>query len=65
MQDLIEQCGCHVCQSIRNVKYAMGNGLHCCNNKLNNRILNLTPENTTQHSRIVTIAHKGSSTITK
>ena len=34
-------------------------------NKLNDLILNLTPENMTQHSRIVTITHKGSSTPTK
>ena len=29
-KDLIEQCGCQVCQRITNVTYAMGNGLHCC-----------------------------------
>ena len=34
-------------------------------NKTNNLILNLTPENVTQHSRIVTTTHKGSSTPTK
>ena len=34
-------------------------------NKTNELILNLTPENVTQHSRIVTTAHKGSSTPTK
>ena len=34
-------------------------------NKTNNLILNLTPENVTQHSRIVTTACKGSSTPTK
>ena len=35
------------------------------NNKTNDLILNLTPENVTQHSRIVTTTHKGSSTPTK
>ena len=35
------------------------------NNKTNNLILNLTPENVTQHSRIVTTTRKGSSTPTK
>ena len=35
------------------------------NNKTNNLILNLTPEDMTQHSRIVTTTHKGSSTPTK
>ena len=34
-------------------------------NKTNNLILNLTPENLTQHSRIVTTTRKGSSTPTK
>ena len=34
-------------------------------NKTNNLILNLTPENVTQHSRIVTTTRKGSSTPTK
>ena len=34
-------------------------------NKTNDLILNLTPENVTQHSRIVTTACKGSSTPTK
>ena len=34
-------------------------------NKTNDLILNLTPENMTQHSRIVTTTHKGSSTPTK
>ena len=34
-------------------------------NKTNNLILNLTLENVTQHSRIVTTTHKGSSTPTK
>ena len=34
-------------------------------NKTNDLILNLTPENVTQHSRIVTTTHKGSSTPTK
>ena len=34
-------------------------------NKTNDLILNLTPENMTQHSRIVTTSHKGSSTPTK
>ena len=34
-------------------------------NKTNNLILNLTPENVTQHSRIVTTTCKGSSTPTK
>ena len=34
-------------------------------NKTNDLILNLTPENVTQHSRIVTITRKGSSTPTK
>ena len=33
--------------------------------KTNDLILNLTPENVTQHSRIVTTTHKGSSTPTK
>ena len=32
------------------------------NNKTNNLILNLTPENVTQHSRIVTTTRKGSMT---
>ena len=36
---------------------------HC--NKTNDLILNLTPENVTQHSRIVTTTRKGSSTPTK
>ena len=35
------------------------------NNKTNDLMLNLTPENVTQHSRIVTTTHKGSSTPTK
>ena len=35
------------------------------NNKINDLILNLTPENVTQHSRIVTTTRKGSSTPTK
>ena len=35
------------------------------NNKTNDLILNLTPENVTQHSRIVTTTCKGSSTPTK
>ena len=35
------------------------------NNKTNDLILNLTPENVTQHSRIVTTTRKGSSTPTK
>ena len=39
--------------------------LYLSNNKTNDLILNLTPENVTQHSRIVTTAHKGSSTPTK
>ena len=34
-------------------------------NKTNDLILNLTPENVTQHSRIVTTTCKGSSTPTK
>ena len=34
-------------------------------NKTNDLMLNLTPENVTQHSRIVTTTHKGSSTPTK
>ena len=34
-------------------------------NKTNDLILNLTPENVTHHSRIVTTTHKGSSTPTK
>ena len=34
-------------------------------NKTNDLILNLTPENMTQHSRIVTTTCKGSSTPTK
>ena len=34
-------------------------------NKTNNLKTNLTPENVTQHSRIVTTTHKGSSTPTK
>ena len=34
-------------------------------NKTNDLILNLTPENVTQHSTIVTATHKGSSTPTK
>ena len=34
-------------------------------NKTNNLILNLTPENVTQHSRIVTTTRKGSSIPTK
>ena len=34
-------------------------------NKTNDLILNLTPENVTQHSKIVTTTHKGSSTPTK
>ena len=34
-------------------------------NKTNDLILNLTPENVTQHSRIVTTTSKGSSTPTK
>ena len=34
-------------------------------NKTNDLILNLTPENVTQHSGIVTTTHKGSSTPTK
>ena len=34
-------------------------------NKTNDVILNLTPENVTQHSRIVTTTCKGSSTPTK
>ena len=34
-------------------------------NKLNDLILNFTAKNRTQHSKIVTIAHKGSSTLTK
>ena len=34
-------------------------------NKTNDLLLNLTPENVTQHSRIVTTTHKGSSTPTK
>ena len=33
--------------------------------KTNDLILNLTPENVTQHSRIVATTHKGSSTPTK
>ena len=35
------------------------------NNKTNDLILNLTPENVTQHSRIVATTRKGSSTPTK
>ena len=35
------------------------------NNKTNDLILNLTPENVTQHSRIVTTTRKGSSRPTK
>ena len=35
------------------------------NNKTNDLIFNLTPENVTQHSRIVTTTRKGSSTPTK
>ena len=35
------------------------------NNKTNDLILNLTPENVTQHSRIVITTRKGSSTPTK
>ena len=35
------------------------------NNKTNDLILNLTPENVTQHSRIVKTTCKGSSTPTK
>ena len=34
-------------------------------NKTNDLILNLTPENVTQHSRTVTTTRKGSSTPTK
>ena len=34
-------------------------------NKTNDLILNLTPENVTQHSRIVTTTRKGSSAPTK
>ena len=34
-------------------------------NKINDLILNLTPENVTKHSKIVTTTHKGSSTPTK
>ena len=34
-------------------------------NKANDIILDLTPENVTQHSRIVTTTRKGSSTPTK
>ena len=37
----------------------------CRINKTNDLIPNLTPENVTQHSRIVTTTHKGSSTPTK
>ena len=36
-----------------------------CKDKTNDLILNLTPENVTQHSRIVTTTRKGSSTPTK
>ena len=38
---------------------------HINKNKTNDLILNLTPENVTQHSGIVTTTHKGSSTPTK
>ena len=46
--------------TLRPKMYAYNN-----NNKTNSLILNLTPENMTQHSRIVTTTHKGSSTPTK
>ena len=47
-----------------------GNFIHCfacrtLSNKTNDLILNLTQENVTQHSRIVTTTRKGSSTPTK
>ena len=41
------------------------NNLSLPQNKTNDLILNLTPENVTQHSRIVTTMHKESSTPTK
>ena len=51
-------------QSIANVA-KLSKFCKCCRNKTNDLILNLTPENVTQHSRIVTTTRKGSSTPTK
>ena len=48
--------GC--CMHYRNI-------LNIAINKTNDLILNLTPENVTQHSRIVTTTRKGSSTPAK
>ena len=48
------------------VDYSIGKSLCMLPiNKTNDLILNLTPENVTQHSRIVTTTCKGSSTPTK
>ena len=53
-----------------NIEHFLVNNVESVNhvlvlNKTNDLILNLTPENVTQHSRIVTTTRKGSSTPTK
>ena len=50
---------------IRNKVYAPEIECLYSRNKTNDLMLNLTPENVTQHSRIVTTTRKGSSTPTK
>ena len=47
------------------IKFIITNIFTNTGNKTNDLTLNLTPENVTQHSRIVTTTRKGSSTPTK
>ena len=62
--------GASLSQEERQLALVVGNALKFVTmkfslNKTNDLILNLTPENVTQHSRIVTTTCKGSSTPTK
>ena len=51
-----------ICEDIKRYQDTLS---YASSNKTNDLILNLTPENVTQHSRIVTTTRKGSSTHTK
>ena len=66
---IIKICFCnskHLMQTVEKaICFLLSVLLYFIRNKTNDLILNLTPENVTQHSRIVTTTRKGSSTPTK
>ena len=65
----LPQCLCQeheeICSQTKSRRRNRNHSLMSDKNKTNDLILNLTPENVTQHSRIVTTTRKGSSTPTK